>query len=734
MAEYDFSTLGSSDLENLVCDLLNADLPEDSEVNYKTFKDGKDKGIDILYSSEGCQYNHVGQVKHYYRTGFGGLLNHLKENEVDKVKLLTPNRYIFATSVDLSVAESELIQKTFTPFIKSVNDIYGKKDINRLLTTYEAVLNRHYKLWFSDVAVLKKILVSDLFYRTADFVESELTRRIRVYVQTPVFDQAKISLENNNYVVITGEPGVGKTTLAEMLVYNYLKEDFELLYIHDDIKEVEKFIRDDDTKQIIYFDDFLGSNAVEINKAQGSETALISIIRRIKRHKNKRLIFTTRIHILNNAIDQSEKFKRFNIRSAETVFNLQEYGQDLKSQLLSNHIDEAEILSDLKSVLLEDRIFRFIVSHQSFNPRSVEYITTKENVEEFNQEEYRRFIITNFNNPQEIWSHAYRNQIGVGERLLLNTLLTFDVPVELDHLRNAYNKRMEKDDRFKHALEINAFDSALFRLDRGFIIFKNDKVGFVNPSLKDFLRQFLMKDPHEVALMLNSVKYIHQLAGSLMTMVNENKTKISEELTADILLNFEDYVRPEYRDHDLVKLAIIISNVLAHEKKKEILVNVLYAIDDWEALYGDYELKNEFLQFLHYYKHDQKIQEVLKERTIEIVKELFLGEGDLLRAVEQLEELKELFDLDFADYDTREIVQHLDDLFSEHISNEVDWLTESVTDIGEVYDKKAEVIDLQEKLVNLGLKYKVYMGEFDDHDWDEIARYNEFRRLMDKDD
>jgi GTPase SAR1 family protein len=660
-------------------------------------------------------------------------LSHLKKTEVDKVKRLSPNRYILATSVDLSVKNSKLIKEAFSPFLKSVNDIYGKKDLNRLLGTYEGVLSRHYKLWFSDTGVLKKILTADLFYRTTDFVEAELTRRIRIYVKTPVLDAARKSLNKHNFVVITGEPGVGKTTLAEMLVYDYLKEDFELLYIHDDIKEVEKFLRNDDSRQIIYFDDFLGSNAAEINKAQGSETALISIIRRINGLPNKRLIFTTRVHILNTAMDQSEKLKRSHIKTAETVLNLKEYSRDLKIQLLLNHIDEADISSELKTVLQEEGIFNFIVEHQSFNPRSVEFITTEKYIEEFSPEQYRTFIKENFNNPREIWSHAYRYQIGMAERLLLNTLLTFDGPVEVPLLEKAFNKRVKMDDKARQTLDINAFISALYRLDRGFITMQKNRINFTNPSLKDFLTQYLQNDPHEIELMLNSIKYIQQLSGLLEEMSNLHKIGFSTALENDITSNFLDYIRPAYRDNDLARLAIVGSTYIKHAEKQALLVEILYCINDWKQIYENYQLSKDFLRFLNLNRQDQQIQQVLEERVTEIVDDMFLSENNVVKAVESLEQLKEIFDLDFTTYDISDIVRHLDDLFSEHISNEIYFLKDTMYHEEEAYDKMDEIRKLQDKIINLGINYNVNMSEFEE-DWWEIAMNNEFRRQMEKDD
>ena len=198
MADYDFSTLNSSDLEELVCDLLNLDQPVGSVIKYKTFKDGKDKGIDLLYSTEANVYDHVGQVKHYYRTGYDGLYQVLKNTELKNVNSLKPNKYIVATSVDLNVANSVAIKNLFGSYVKNLNDIYGKKDLNRLIEENEGILDSHYKLWLSDFSIFKKILGSELEFRSSHFEEHELKRRLRIYIKTSIFNEARIALKKIN--------------------------------------------------------------------------------------------------------------------------------------------------------------------------------------------------------------------------------------------------------------------------------------------------------------------------------------------------------------------------------------------------------------------------------------------------------------------------------------------------------------------------------------------------------
>ena len=369
MAEYDFSTLNSSDLEELVCDLLNAQ-SEDRAIKYRTFKDGKDKGIDFLYSTREHEYEQVGQVKHFYRTGYKGLLTVLRNEELAKVQVLKPNKYIFATSVDLSVSNVQEIANLFNPYIKGLNDIYGKKDLNRLLELHDKILTNYYKLWFSDATVLSKILNSDLEFRSSLFTDSEFKRRLRIYVQTQIFQEARKSLKENKFIVITGQPGVGKTTLAEMLVYEYIKDDYKLTYIIDDIKDALRSLAQDNSKQIIYFDDFLGSNEVEINKAKGSETTLRKILRMITRMENKVLVFTTRSFLLSSAIAESENLNRFNIKAHESILRLNEYNEDIKKEILKNHIEDSELKDEIRAFLRLSKTESFIIRH-NFSPRIV---------------------------------------------------------------------------------------------------------------------------------------------------------------------------------------------------------------------------------------------------------------------------------------------------------------------------------------------------------------------------
>jgi hypothetical protein len=88
---YTFSTLNDRDLEDLDRDLLSKKI----NVRFQSFKPGKDKGVDLRYSSPDEANDIIVQVKHYQASGYKKLKSDLIKNELPKVVRLEPRRYIW---------------------------------------------------------------------------------------------------------------------------------------------------------------------------------------------------------------------------------------------------------------------------------------------------------------------------------------------------------------------------------------------------------------------------------------------------------------------------------------------------------------------------------------------------------------------------------------------------------------------------------------------------------------
>ncbi|MBE8971228.1 ATP-binding protein [Nostocales cyanobacterium LEGE 12452] len=558
MADFDFSTLNSSDLERLVCDLLNAqERSKNSEIRFKTFKEV--------------------------------MLRQLKKEEKPKVDKLAPERYLFATSIDLSVQNSIELVNLFIPYLAG-NDIYGRQELNRLLDTHHEVLTSHFKLWFSSSAVLQKMLAYEVIGRSAEFTEYDLKRRLRLYVETPALSRARDRIRTENILILSGEPGVGKTTTAEILLYEFINDGYSLTYILDDIKEAEKTYRPDDSKQIFYFDDFLGHTQEEIRKSKGSETALIQIFKLVSRRPSKKLILSTRSFILNGAMEASERLRTSQLSSYATVVELCELSWEDKSQLLRNHIEESEISDELKYVLRQADVHDFIITHANFSPRSIEFITSSNQVSGFSPGEFKKFIQKNFNLPDKIWRHAYEQQIDENDRILLNTMTSFGDTVHVSVLERAFDARIDYEIAFGgHLRSMNCFSRSMQRLSDGFIVrdsyFSDGNYRFINPSLIDFLISCIKGISGEATRIANSAVTLDQLTPRLFPISVRANNLETPSLLADRLIDhWETFVDPDNVNYSKLTLAILTYYYVKDGRKEEFVCSQLAGITDWSFI------------------------------------------------------------------------------------------------------------------------------------------------------
>ena len=241
---YDFKTLSAYDFELLVRDLLQKRLGVDLE----SFKSGRDGGVDLRHAPSNDNAVVV-QCKHYAATGYNGLLSVLKK-ENTKVKRLAPNRYCIATSVPLSPDNKREIRSIFTPFCQSESDIFGVEDLNNLLSQYQDVERHHYKLWLTSTTVLERIVHSDVYNQSVLIVEA-IQHKARLYVQNSSFFDALELLREHRYCIVSGNPGIGKTFLAEMLLLEYIRQAYEPVVVRSHISEAFKLLKAN-MKQVFY--------------------------------------------------------------------------------------------------------------------------------------------------------------------------------------------------------------------------------------------------------------------------------------------------------------------------------------------------------------------------------------------------------------------------------------------------------------------------------------------------
>lgn len=512
MHNYDFKTLNDKEFEVLARDLLSKHF----DIEFSSFKSGKDKGVDLRYTTEKNNNEIIVQVKHYANSSFSQLKFQLKK-ELEKVKELNPKRYIVVTSLELSAIEVDFIKNMFDPYIISSTDIFFNQTINKLLSDNSDIERNHYKLWFSSMNIISSILNKGIILKNS-FFEDQIKSKVSKYVITPNHQKAISILKKQKILIITGDPGVGKSTLAEMVIYEFMKDGFEHLIIDDLISEANGLISfDKNKKQIIYFDDFLGANVYDILNSRNKESTLLNFIKLIKASENKFLVLTSRTTILNHATSQYEKFSYSNFhKEFKFQIYLDRYSDYEKACILYNHIYFSDIPDDFKKVFFIEKNYRKIINHKNYNPRLIDFFTSKTHLYELEKSSYFDFIIKNLENPNKIWEYSFEKQLNDYDRFLIFTLFSLKGEVSCSILEKCFNARL-KNEILSYGLKMNvkAFNNSIKNLQDSYLnISRSNKdvlVSFMNPSISDFIISYLNSSFIELKRILEGVIYIEQI-------------------------------------------------------------------------------------------------------------------------------------------------------------------------------------------------------------------------------
>jgi len=511
MADYDFTGLSPSDFEALCRDLLERSL----DVPLQAFTSGRDRGIDLRHAPVENR-DWIVQCKHFVRSGYAKLRSHLKKKELPKIKRLQPERYILATSVGLSPSNVDELFRLLSPFCKSKHDIVGRDDLNALLRSNPTLEQTHFKLWFTSEAVLSRVLNNDVFVQSL-LTEEQIKRRLGLYVHTGSFEAARQKLEDERVCILSGVPGVGKTTLAEMLLVEYLADNWEVVAIHQNVTEGQRLFRHDKkAKQVFYYDDFLGQISTGEKLGKNEDRALLQLIRSVARTANKRFILTTREYILAQARAEHEHLARSNIDLYRFVVSCDDYSDVDKARILANHLYFAQVPQDHIAALVEERTYHDIISHRNYNPRIIEWMTNPAETENCRAREYPGVFLARLENPSDLWTHAFENQISESARHLLLALASCGDGVFLSDLEEAFESFFRtRAERYGFATSPSSFRKALDELEGNFIRIVRSSSQLVvschNPSILDFLNQRLSLHRGDVLDLLRCAIFFEQV-------------------------------------------------------------------------------------------------------------------------------------------------------------------------------------------------------------------------------
>lgn len=532
---YDLTNLNDYEFELLSKDIMKKKLG----IELESFSRGKDGGIDI------CDVNSpheiIIQAKHYPKSRFYDLKRAMNK-EKEHIKEHKPQKYYLVTSLSLTKKNKEEIIEMFPSCMKTLSFVVGKENIDDFLENAENkdIVQKHYKLWLAASSVLQQINNQNVFI-DCEALLADIENQSKLFVETSTYREALKILSEKKIVILTGGPGVGKSTLSKMLVLFFVSQDYSVRYTtNNNLSDIKNVLsRDREKKEIVLLDDFLGQCYLNMTENQPSEIS--SLISLIQRSISKFLILNSRITILNAARSQFLEFDGLmeQNKHSEITIDLDKMSLYEKAKILYNHMYCADIPSTYFVKIKENQNYFKIVRHKNYNPRIVEYVTKPSKFKDYKEEEYISFIFKKLDNPDDVWRDEFNNRLSSEDRILASTLYSLtDTMIDEKILKKAFNLRIRK---IKDDTTLNFFQISLKRLTNS--VFKTVhkkgkmKISTINPSVNDYLRTAINDNPNEQIAIIQNAVYIEQILR--VSSCDESVDEVKKLLLSGDLLNME---------------------------------------------------------------------------------------------------------------------------------------------------------------------------------------------------
>lgn len=489
MRSYDFNRqLDWKSFQTLACEVVQ----QRERIQLQSFREGRDGGVDGLWFEEG--QNIILQAKHYKQ--FSKLYQELEKSELKKVQGLNPKRYILVVSLELSAGECRKIYELFQGYLQRSEDLIHGGTLNSLLgrPEYHWIEGLFPNLWIPDKTVLQQYIreITDRKLRTRNAREQKKSiEACRTFVQTETYRTASRMLEKNHTVVISGQPGMGKSTIARVLALEFLSvEHYDGLYWIHNLEEIEE-VWDEEEKQAFVLDDYWGGVFYR-EKSRYANSHLEDLIFQMKQTSNKRLILTSREYIVQQEFCLNPELEEV-IRRLKMECVLKGYSDAEKAEILYRHLEASDL--EWEYVVSIFYASDFIVQNHNYNPRVIDKFLKEVPSEGYLPEDYVEELLGWLKYPGKMWEGVFQ-KLSEEAKIVAAIVGTSYTPIRVEDIRSTYSRYVQE---YGGMTEPKAFEDCITELEETVLNTYFDEIEeeilleFENPSVQDFIWEYLLK-------------------------------------------------------------------------------------------------------------------------------------------------------------------------------------------------------------------------------------------------
>jgi DNA polymerase III delta prime subunit len=531
MTNFDFhNLLFPTEFERFCLDILRVIEPD---LEFRTFGGWKDNGIDMLCTSD--NKNIIGQCKLYNPNNYNSLKSSLKK-EVRKCKKLNPERYILFSSITFGVDQFNEVEKLFEGYLNK-KDIIDSEKLNEFLrdeNRFGHLFKAYSKLLVPNLSsielALEKIIHKKYFNKTKVFFD-EISSRHKLFHNTEQLPYLIQKLEDDKVIILTGNPGVGKTTMAMMIAnYFFNRKKCDVIYLEErDYPDALSLANED---RLIIVDDFWGQNFSPSMKNHSTyQRELQSIIKYFTHSSNSYLILVSRDYVIKDALTTAEYETETILNENKHIINISKFTFEDRIRIFINHLLFYDYdLSYISRIKYDDN-FEYLLSHPNYSPRHLDFFI-KTYLNEGHQSAYAFYksLEDYLDNPVTFWTDAFE-KLNPTSRLILLVLLTSSDPMDIEDLRLSFNAiQIEARQSLNVEIVPLDFQKELIKLEEFYISIDEERyydrtsIKFQSPGIKDYILEFLRTNGYLwIKPIISNASFFNQLTFIFSTKDEEEK-------------------------------------------------------------------------------------------------------------------------------------------------------------------------------------------------------------------